>query len=325
MKTIIFASIIAIFLFESCHTSENKTDNNVINLQETAEIVSIFGKDIVSTPLYERDIAISQKMDEIIYTIGDYKQNKRCLAIIRQINGNWTKPALLNISGKYQDIEPFFSYDAKKLYFASDRPIYGDSCRCDYNIWVSNRTEQGDWTTPTPLDSIINTRGDEFFPSISKNGNLYFTATRTNGIGREDIFRSELKENVYQSPEPLSNEINTIFYEFNAYISPDEDYIIFSSSGRDDEFGGGDLYMSKKDENGKWKNAINLGEQINSDKLDYCPFVDSRSLNFYFTSDRVGKQTEIKSLNDLIIYANRIENGFGNIYRINFNKLMQNK
>ena len=41
---------------------------------------------------------------------------------------------------------------------------------------------------PVPLNENINTSGDEFYPSLASNGNLYFTATKEEGIGREDIY-----------------------------------------------------------------------------------------------------------------------------------------
>ena len=91
---------------------------------------------------------------------------------------------------KYQDIEPFYSNNGNRLYFSSNRPIYNDKTRADYNIWYSDRIN-GNWTEPVALDSIINTRSDEFFPSLSNKGSLFFTATRDYGMGKEDIFMAE--------------------------------------------------------------------------------------------------------------------------------------
>ncbi|MDO8898131.1 MAG: hypothetical protein Q7V19_10810, partial [Bacteroidales bacterium] len=299
----------------------DKDDNVIIDIKEPAQSLSIFGEDILSTPLYERDMAISPQFDEIIYTLGDYKQNRRCLVAMKYKNGNWSKPEILNISGTYHDIEPFFSHDGNRLYFASDRPIFGDTTRNDYNIWYSDRND-GLWSEPVALDTIINTKQNEYFPSLSLNGNLYFTSVRENGIGREDIFISKFVDGKYLSPSPLSSEINTISYEFNAFISLEEDYIIFSSFGREDGFGGGDLYISVKDAEGNWAQARNLGSKINSDKLDYCPFVDAESHNFYFTSERIsGSRNKLETIEDLKNSGNSIENGFGNIYRISFNEL----
>tara|TARA_R110000796_G_scaffold252631_1_gene389265 strand:- start:161472 stop:162443 length:972 start_codon:yes stop_codon:yes gene_type:complete len=309
------------FFLLNCQTYTEQSKAYSVDIKTTAERLALFGENIVSTPLYQRDIAISPQGDELIYTLGDYKQNKRCLVFLNQENGNWTNAQILNISGKYQDIEPFYSNNGNRLYFASNRPIYEDKSRNDYNIWYTDRIKGG-WSEPIALDSIINSKSDEFFPSLSNNGNLFFTATRDYGIGREDIFISEFIDGKFQSPKPLPVEINTTSFEFNAYINPEENLIIFSSFGRSDGFGGGDLYISRKDSLGKWTKSKNLGELINSDKLDYCPFVDWKSRNFYFTSERITLDNKkLENIDELKELSNSTLNGFGNIYKIGFDKL----
>lgn len=292
-----------------------------VDIQTAADSLTLLGESVISTSLYERDITIDPKGNEIIYTLGDYKQTNRCLVILIKKNGKWTDPEIMSISGEYQDIEPFYTNNGNRLFFASNRPIFNDSTRNDYNIWFSDRTEGG-WSEPEALDSIINTKGDEFFPSLSEKGNLFFTATRKNGIGREDIFMSAYEEGKFKSPEPMPVEINSTFYEFNAYISPKEDLLIFSSFGRDDDLGGGDLYISRKDKDGKWSKSKNMGALINSNKLDYCPFIDWENHNFYFTSERTAhKKEKIKSIDSLKQISNSPLNGFGNIYKIGLDVL----
>lgn len=318
-KYFIFSSLM--FCLSCQLNNDSLKTTSLIDIQTVADSLTLLGESVISTSFYERDIAINPHGDEIIYTLGDYKQNNRCLVVLNKENGKWGKPEIMSISGKYHDIEPFYTNNGNRLYFASNRPIYNDSTRNDYNIWYSDRIENV-WSEPKALDSIINTRGDEFFPSLSEKGNLFFTAARNNGVGREDIFISEYEGGKFKSPSPLPIEINTTFYEFNAYVSPKEDIIIFSSFGRDDGLGGGDLYISSKDENGKWGQSRNMGEFVNSDKLDYCPFIDWGNRNFYFTSDRIALDNkEIKSVNSLKQIANSTLNGFGNIYKIGLNKL----
>lgn len=322
MNKIKYTAILLLpFFLLNCQTYTEQSKAYSVDTETTAERLTLFGENIISTPLYQRDLAISPQGDELIYTLGDYKQDKRCLVFLKQENGNWTDAQILNISGKYQDIEPFYSNNGNRLYFASNRPIYKDKSRNDYNIWYSDRIKDG-WSEPIALDSIINSRSDEFFPSLSNNGNLFFTATRDHGVGKEDIFISEFIHGEFQSPKPLPAEINTTSFEFNAYINPEENLIIFSSFGRSDGFGGGDLYISRKDSLGKWTKSKNLGELINSDKLDYCPFVDWKSRNFYFTSERkILDNKKLENIDELKELSNSPLNGFGNIYKIGFDKL----
>lgn len=312
-----YALLFLVLIFQmGCESVKKEPKSSFIDVHTAPTTLTLFGENVISTPLYERDMAITTQGDELVYTLGDYKQLKRALVGTTLRDGEWETPEILSISGSYQDIEPFFSPDGNSLYFASNRPIYKDSTRTDYNIWYSAR-KQGLWDEPVALDTIINTKGDEFFPSLSTNGNLYFTATRENGMGREDIFMSEFVNGKFLAPEPLPSEINTQLFEFNAFISPNEDFIIFSSFGRDDGFGGGDLYSSKKDQNGNWKKARNMGKGINSVALDFCPFVDMETGNFYFTSERIPvADKKMGAIADLKHRANSIHNGMGNIYKI---------
>ncbi len=312
---IIFIGIIQLIL--SCKPGPK----DHVKLEDCPEKVEVFGPDFISTGMYERDIAISPEGDEIIFTLSNYKQTKRCLVSIKRTTGIWGEKRILSFSGQHEDIEPFFSPDGQKLLFVSNRPIFSDTTRNDYNIWISEKG--GDiWQNPKPLSELINTDSDEFYPSMGSTSNLYFTTTRSDGVGKEDIFFSELKDGMYQAPKPLDTGVNSEAYEFNAYINPDEDLIIFGSYGRPYELGGGDLYFSTKDENGYWSMARNMGPLINSSKLDYCPFIDYPRGNFYFTSDRtIDENTIFLTIEDFIKDSNGLNNGMGNIYRIGLEQL----
>jgi len=317
MKKISLAVFLITILLLQCITES--TDE--IDLEYKPEKALLFAPNVISTNLYERDIAISPDGKEIIYTLGDYRQSKRCLVRIVKTGKKWGSKEILSFSGLYDDIEPFFSTDGNKLFFASNRPISADSARKDFNIWVAEKTTIG-WEEPEPIQSGINTENDEFFPSVSRNDNLYFTSVRENGTGSEDIFMSRYVNGIYSDPEPLDTTINTLTYEFNACIDPDETLILFSSYGRKDDMGGGDLYYSIKDKDGRWMAAVNLGSLINSEGLDFCPFIDTQRGNFYFTSDRAPSMDKrIESVKELERFANNVLNGTGNIYRIQIDQI----
>lgn len=310
-------SLALLLLLASC--SSNRSAK--IDLNHRSDKAEIFAPGIISTDLYERDMAISTDGNEIVFTLSDYRQTKRCLVMIKKSGDKWGSKEVLSFSGVYNDIEPFFSADGKRLFFVSDRPIDKTLSGKDYNIWVSERSKKG-WDDPEPLPSMINSESDEFYPSLATNNDLYFTAERRSGFGSEDIFISRFTDGKYTEPVPLDTCINSHYDEFNAYVSPDEDLIIFSSYGRKDDLGRGDLYISRKNKDGKWEKAANMGPGINSDKLDYCPFIDIPRGNFYFTSERSGAlDKRIENIRDVKDFAGGVLNGFGNIYRISSDKL----
>ena len=307
-----------LFLFAQCYQSAAPQ----IDLTNASDTLELFGKDIISTHLYERDLAISPEGDRIIYSLADFKQQRRVLVEMSRQKNGWSEGQIIPFSGQYHDIEPFFSIDGKRLYFASTRPIDSDSSRSDYNIWSADWSGSS-WNDPIALPSSINSPSDEYYPSVSRNGNLYFTATRASGFGREDIYVAPFDGSSYSDPVPLDTNINTGRFEFNAYIHPDEDYLIFSSFGRPDGLGGGDLYISYQGADGEWTLSKNLGPLINSTALDYCPFVDFSRNVFYFTSERAAPlPIRFDHIDSINAYAWQANNGFGNIYRIRLDQVL---
>ncbi|MGB5007486.1 MAG: hypothetical protein WBO39_11160 [Ferruginibacter sp.] len=296
-----------------------------IGLNQPPEVAEIFGKDFISTGISERDFALSPDGTELFYTIQSPQGIFQTIVYSKKDSkGNWSKPEVAPFAGRFSDLEPAFTADGKKLFFSSNRPLSGSEIK-DFDIWVVEK-EKDKWGEPRNLGSPVNTKEDEFYPSITKTGNLYFTAAYKNGIGKEDIFMVKWENGKYGETVVLDTAVNSKMYEFNAFVSPDEDFIIFSSYGRKDDMGRGDLYMSMKDASGNWQPAKNLS-QLNSAKLDYCPFVSFDKKILFFTSER----TNIKNaypdkpvmIDDLIEYFTSPQNGGGDIYWISFDKILE--
>jgi len=269
-----------------------------------------------------RDIAISPNQDEIYFTIDDYKYKIGVIACIQKQGNKWGKPKVVSFSGNFRDIEPAFSSDGNRLYFSSNRPLDKDSITLkDYDIWYVERNNQkSPWSSPKNLGAPINTAEDEFYPSITVNGDIYFTSGREGTKGKEDIFVSRLKNGSYAKPESISEGVNTASYEFNAYVSPKEDFIIFTSIRKGEGSGRGDLYISFKDKDKKWSKA-NLLKNANSLAMDYCPFVDITNNKLYFTSLRSNiKNYYSKKLSylDILKIYNEEPNGKSRLYKTEF-------
>ena len=99
-----------------------------------------------------------------------------------------------------------------------------------------------------------------------------------------------IKNNKLENITKLGPEINTERGEYNAMISPDGDYIIFTSHGFEDHYGAGDLYISFRKEDGNWAQSINMGPTINTEFFEYCPSVSPDGKYFFFTSNKKGTE-----------------------------------
>ena len=290
-------------------------DNNL-----PGDTPQIFAGGILTDGLANRDFTISPKGDEIFFTVQHLRFASFILRVAK-VNGVWGKPEMAPFSGAYADLEATFSSDGNTLFFVSNRPLTGTRPK-DYDIWKVLRGADGKWGEPANLGPTVNTDKNEYYPSVAKNGNLYFTVEAPYGKGGEDIVVCKKTANGYAAPESLPEAINSKTGEFNAFVDPDERFIIFSAESRPGRIGSGDLYMSKKDKDGNWQPAHQLPSPVNSTGLDYCPYVTADKKYLIFTSNRLRKEwdsdkavtyDEMKSL------ITEPGNGLDDIYWVKFN------
>ncbi|WNW00961.1 hypothetical protein RRF68_08115 [Tenacibaculum sp. HL-MS23] len=272
-----------------------------------------------------RDFSLNNTGDEFYFTVESYTKEYSFIAFSKKINNLWTEPKTVAFSGKYKDLEPFLSPDGLRLFFASNRKNNtSNEIKKDIDIWyVVRKSITDDWSKPINVGEVINTVADEFYPSVTNNGDLFFTASYDSTKRKEDIYVSRFIDNKYTTPVSLSTNVNSEKYEFNAFVAPDESYIIFTSYGRKDDLGQGDLYISRKDNNNNWLPAKHLGKEINSKKLDYCPFVDSNTNMLYYTTSKNTIPKSFKSrktMKETINFINSNANGLSRIYEVSLNK-----
>lgn len=179
-------------------------------------------------------------------------------------------------------------------------------------MWIVKRRANG-WNKPKIIKSLENNGG---YPSLANNGNLYFFDTRDDCLGKIDIYVSKCINGRYAEPENLGSSINSDYNELDAFIAPDESYIIFGSD-RPDGFGSGDNFISFQCKDGTWSKALNMGKPINSNAVDYCPTVTPDGKYFFFASTRKTFQSYSEkpiTYKDKIRIINSPGNGSSDIY-----------
>ncbi|WP_347921789.1 hypothetical protein [Pontimicrobium sp. SW4] len=271
-----------------------------------------------------RDFTMNNNQTEAYVSAQSNLEEKSVILRISKENGVWSRVDIASFSGKYRDLEPFLTPDNLKLFFVSNRPLNQEGELKDVDIWYVERTSiTSDWSEPKNIGAPVNTEADEFYPSIAKNGNLYFTSVGHNAMGEDDIFVSEYKNGTYTTPVALKGGVNTKSYEYNSFISPNEDYLIFGGYNRKDGLGSGDLYISFRNNDNTWTLAKNMGDKINSKYMDFCPFVTQSGEEMYFTSRRSNLESTkgVTSVKNLLEEFNSYENGFSRIYKTKFSLL----
>lgn len=252
----------------------------------TAEI---FAPGIISTGKSEINSVFSPNGNEFYFTTWTRETGTKIM-VTTQVNGRWTTPEIAAFSNHPSDVDPAFSYDGKRVFFATRRPRPGENLtrKDGFDIWFADRNE-ADWSEEQYLGSVVNSGISQVYPTVTRDGTLYFQAVREQGYGKADIYRSFLTNGNYQIPENLGPVINSENYEGDVFIAHDESYLIVSIYGRKDGFGEGDLYISFHDIDGSWSALKNMGDAINSDKRDFCPMITPDGKFLFFSSKRIGE------------------------------------
>ncbi len=184
------------------------------------------------------------------------------------------------------NFEPCISPDGKKFYFLSTRPDPAKNEKAgDQDIWSMDRQGSG-WGQPYNLGGPVNTDLGEFFPSVTRDGTLFFTRTEKDGR-MNFIYRSRWKEGRFQEPEKLPPQVNCGPNQYNAFIAPDESYIIVPVFGRKDGRGGTDYYVVFRNPDDTWSEPVNMGDKINTaGGAEFSPYVSPDGKYFFFMSSR---------------------------------------
>jgi len=228
-------------------------------------------------------------------------------------NGKWSVAESLPFSGEYRDSDPVLSVDGRTLYFVSDRPAEGlEPDR--FHAWSATRVATG-WTNLHPLRGPVNEKGNTEFVSFAADGNLYFTSDRSGSSF--DVYRSRLVNDQYQPAESLGPAVNDGRYTIEAYVAPDESFILLGSFARD-SLGNADLYVTYN-ENGVWSKPVNFGASINTKGRDYSPRISPDGKYLLFSSERgfpIEPHERPVSYEEFVHRMHGMLNGLGNIYRV---------
>jgi len=130
----------------------------------------------------------------------------------------------------------------------------------------------------------------------------------------------------YQEAEKLGSEVNCGTNRYNAFIDPDERFIIVPATGMEDGIGGTDYYIVFRDENDKWSKPINLGEKVNSVRgAEWSSYISPDGKYFFFMSSKTASINEKPSYRKFKKMFNKPQNGNSDIYWVKSDFLLDLK
>ena len=217
--------------------------------------------------------------------------------VSEKVNKVWQMAVpVKNINSKGNEGAPALSADGQNMFYASCADIsgtYGAEDRkgfgsCD--IFYAQKSN-GQWTKPINVGQPVNSGNWETQPSFSSDGKtLYFIRgfVSREGIKNRDIYMSQIgADGKFSEPVKLGPNVNTNGREESVYIHPDNTTLYFSSDGHVG-MGGLDIFMSRRQPDGNWGPAVNLGYPINTWNDENSLLVDPSGKLAYFASDRKG-------------------------------------
>jgi hypothetical protein len=133
------------------------------------------------------------------------------------------------------------------------------------------------WQTPIVIPVPTTIKGFKGCTYLSENGSTLLFFTENAGI--RELYQATLSNNTLTNVEKFDSRINSKIGE-GAWLSANGNVLYFSAA-KDFSKGGTDIYKIEKAKNGKWRNATELSERINTEANEQHPILISDKLLFF--------------------------------------------
>ncbi|PWJ43343.1 OmpA family protein [Sediminitomix flava] len=223
------------------------TDLFVHDLEEVQKCEGEIQKlsDLINTPgFHEASATFSKDGKTVIFArsnSGKKKDDLKEVNLYESVyDGNdWSEPKLLSINHpKFWNGCPALSANGKTLYFVSNRP----GTLGGLDIFKASKSIKGEWTKVTNLGKKINSRGNEMFPYVAKDGKLYFASDGLPGLGGLDLFVAVRKDKKIVV-ENMGKPFNSPADDFSICFFDKKNGAFSSNRNDGDAKGDDDIYL----------------------------------------------------------------------------------
>ncbi|MHC2990592.1 membrane protein [Pontibacter sp. HJ8] len=199
-----------------------------------------------------------------------------------QQNGVWSAPASISeaINSAANEGAATISGDGKSLVFTScNRPDSQGDC----DLYISFRTGT-EWSKPKNMGNVVNSKAWDSQPSLSADGRtLYFTSTRGGGIGKEDIWMTNLNEDgSWQKPVNMGEPVNSKGRDMAPFIHVSGATLYLVSDGHLG-MGGLDIFMTSQGKGKNWTQPENMGYPLNTYADEGSMFISANNQKGYYS------------------------------------------
>lgn len=272
MKNLYFFTTLASFLLiigcaNTIHSDGKLAESDYLGQKPPGLVPEAFAPGIVTTNGYEYGGAFTPDLKEFYFIKGNDESRQQDVIVYRKVGRQWERSVFSPRKGQH-----VFAPDGQTMHLGKR---------------FKERTDTGEWSERKNLDAPFNDLPIMRLSS-SSNETYYFDEFRRDFTGA--IRYSRKINGQYEEPKLLSETINT-GKSFHPFIAPDESYLIFDSK-RESGYGDSDLYISYRQKDGSWGEAINLGDKINTEKWEAAANVTPDGKYLFFNRNIGSKNYE---------------------------------
>ena len=288
---------------------QKKVDEEVYHLMAQAKHLSLNFDEAIA--YYKQYLATLKKDDSNRYFVKD--NIKRCVVgrkLIYLDELGFVENLGDKINSQYDDFAPIFVKRQEDfIFFSSIREgnlggMYNEEGLADTVVGhyrsdiYKSVLSKGEWSDIISLPNNINSVYHDVINGFDEYGNLiYLSQSKDLYFDYGDVYMNNYSDTVISSSEnfKLPTPINSTDWEGDTYFFNSNTILI--SSDRQGGYGGKDLYISKKREDGKWTALTNLGPGVNTPYDEVSPFLSADGKTLYFSSNN------LKSMGGLDVFV----------------------
>ncbi len=194
------------------------------------------------------------------------------LAYMRQMDGRWTDPVVLEFSRTSTCINPVFSADGKRIIFSRFAGGRMDYCSCE--VSADKYSAPQIIKPPIPTQSAM-----PFSYSEDASGDVYFSCALPGNRGGTDIYKlTKRRGNFVVVPvSSLCSPMN----DDSPFVSADGRYLVFNR-GSQSASGQCDVMFSYRTADGGWSPPVNYGRHIGATDINWRPTITPDGKYLFF-------------------------------------------
>ena len=186
-----------------------------------------------------------------------------------------------------EEYGPTLTIDDNTLYFVG---LNRDDGSASEDIYVSQRDRRtGEWSSARRVPELSNPYRNEAPTSVSGDGRtmLLFVEGR--------MCFSVRTPHGWSEPRPLPKYLQLGNWQADAMITADGSALLFAANyaAENEEKPSLNIFVSERDEHGRWGEPYSIGPVINTTGMERSPFLHPDMKTLYFSSDRPGTMGEL--------------------------------